>query len=105
MSNWQKQAAQFAQKHNLIRPSSVYALDLMSELGEIAKEILLATNYGTRPAQYRPELAAELGDALYSLCLLAETTGVDLEQALRDTLQKYEQRWQNRGHPGNTEKS
>ena len=100
MENWQQRATTFAQKHNLSHPPSVYALDLMSELGEVAKEILLATNYGERPFQPSPDLQSELGDALYSLCQLAACTDVDLEDAFTATLAKYEARWQAKGHIG-----
>jgi hypothetical protein len=44
--NWQQQTAEFAQKRNLTREPGVYALDLLSELGEVAKLILQATDYG-----------------------------------------------------------
>ena len=98
--NWQESAQQFAQKHNLSHPPSVYALDLMSELGEAAKEILLATGYGTGPLRENKALADELGDVLYSLCMLATAVHVDLDTAFKDTLAKYEQRWQTKGHPG-----
>lgn len=95
MINWQKRAVNFAQKHNLDHEPSVYALDLLSELGEVAKEILLATDYGKRPfPEASPNLSNELGDALYSLCQLATAAGVDLDQALAASLDKYEQRWQ-----------
>lgn len=103
MKNWQQRAASFAQKQNLTHDSSVYALDLMSELGEVAKEILLATNYGERPFQASPALQNELGDALYSLCQLATSAAVDLEAAFRATLTKYEERWQAKGHIGSAE--
>jgi NTP pyrophosphatase (non-canonical NTP hydrolase) len=98
MGNWQQRATEFAQKHNLSHPPSVYALDLMSELGEVAKEILLATDYGERPFQPSPELQGELGDVLYSLCQLATSTGIDLEDAFTSTLEKYKTRWQAKGH-------
>jgi NTP pyrophosphatase (non-canonical NTP hydrolase) len=105
MSNWQTQAAQFSQKHNLHHPTSVYVLDLMSELGEVAKEILLGTDYGKRPFQATPDLpghdlSGELGDVLYSLCQLATAAGVDLDEAFTATLQKYEQRWQEKRNFG-----
>ncbi len=100
MNSWQTKAAKFSQKHNLSHPPSVYALDLMSELGEVAKEILLGTDYGKRPLQATPNLPGELGDALYSLCQLATAAGVDLDEAFTATLQKYEQRWQEKRHLG-----
>jgi NTP pyrophosphatase (non-canonical NTP hydrolase) len=95
-TNWQARATEFAQNHNLLHAPGVFALDLASEVGEVAKEILLATDYGQRPFQAQPTLAGELGDVLYSLCLLASSAGVDLESALDDVLAKYEQRIHNR---------
>lgn len=98
--NWQVRATEFAQKHNSSHPPSVYLIDLLSELGEVAKEILLATHYGERPPQFSPQLAGELGDVLYSLCLLASSSGVNLEEAFAVTLDKYDRRWRRKGHPG-----
>lgn len=98
--NWQQQAAEFAKKQNLNHPPGVYALDLMSELGEVAKEILLATRYGERPLSSIPAITAELGDVLYSLCQLATSAGVDLDEAFDLTLQKYRKRQQASGHIG-----
>jgi NTP pyrophosphatase (non-canonical NTP hydrolase) len=103
MNNWQEQATNFAQKHNLSHAPGVYALDLMSELGEVAKELLLATAYGQQEPDYDHEaIAGELGDVLYSLCLLATAVDVNLDSAFTDTLQKYEQRHQNKDHIGST---
>ncbi|MCA9961850.1 MAG: hypothetical protein KC443_22580 [Anaerolineales bacterium] len=99
-SNWQTRAAEFAQKRNLHRTPGVYALDLMSELGEVAKELLIASAYGTKEPEYDANLAGELGDVLYSLCLLATAVNIDLEEALTATLQKYETRWQQSSHLG-----
>lgn len=98
--NWQTRAADFAQKHNLHRSPSVYALDLVSEIGETAKEILVGMDYGQRPFQPTSNLAGELGDALYSLCQLATAANVDLEDAFTAVLAKYEQRWQTKQHIG-----
>ena len=105
MENWQKRAHQFAQKHNLSHSPGVYALDLLSEFGEVAKELLKATDYGARdyckhaPVD-NPAIADELGDMLYSLCQLATAVNVDLDKALTAALDKYEARQQEKGHPG-----
>ena len=105
MDNWQTKSAEFAQKHNLSHNVSVYVLDLVSEVGEVAKEILKATNYGAQatpltPQQIPDTFAGELGDVLYSLCSLATSAGIDLDDALTQTLQKYEQRQQQNGAIG-----
>ncbi|MBK6324657.1 MAG: MazG-like family protein [Chloroflexi bacterium] len=100
--NWQQQSMEFAQKQNLSHSPSVYVLDLISEVGEVAKEILLATDYGERPFQPQPALTGELGDVLYSLCLLATAVHIDLNEALTITLQKYANRQQAKGHIGSS---
>lgn len=101
MVNWQVEVTNFAKKHNLTHSPGVYAIDLMSELGEVAKEILRATAYGKNPnPHFDQKMSGELGDVLYSLCLLATAVDVDLEDALAQTLQKYEQRQREKGHIG-----
>ncbi len=101
--NWQVRANEFTQKRNLQRPTSVYALDVISEMGEVAKEILLATDYGARQPQFGPDLEAELGDLLYSVCMLASSSGVDLESAFSMSLDKYNRRWQATANLGSQE--
>jgi NTP pyrophosphatase (non-canonical NTP hydrolase) len=100
MTSWQQQVAAFAQQHNLLHDPSTHTLDLVSEVGEIAKEVLLATDYGQHAPQFRSELAGEIGDALYSLLVLAEVCGVDADDALNNTLQKYERRLAEGGGAG-----
>ncbi|MEM7330823.1 MAG: MazG-like family protein [Chloroflexota bacterium] len=105
MSDWQAQASNFAKKHNLTHSAGVYALDLISELGEVAKEILKATNYGEvdSPQFNQEQITSELGDVLYSLCLLATAVDVNLDEAFATALHKYETRMQKKGHIGSQE--
>ncbi len=99
--NWQRKANKFALKYNLHHSPMVHALDLVSEVGEVAKEIIVATEYGRQSAQFnQPDIDYEMGDVLYSLCLLASAAGVDLGEALDASLAKYEERMQKRGHSG-----
>ena len=100
MNEWQREVADFMRRHNLLHDPATHALDLVSEVGEAAKEVLLATDYGQRPAQFRPEMADELGDALYSLLSLAEICGVDASSALDAALRKYGRRLAERGGTG-----
>lgn len=100
MTGWQQRVAVFARQHNLLHDPDTHTLDLVSEVGEIAKEVLLATDYGQRAPRFRSELAGEIGDALYSVLVLAEACGVDAEDALNDTLQKYERRLAKHGGAG-----
>lgn len=99
-SNWQRRVATFLHQHHLQYDPATHALDLASEVGEVAKEILLATDYGQRTPQASPELAEEIGDALYSLLALAEACEVDAETALGAAMDKYEHRLRERGEAG-----
>ena len=56
MTDWQRQVSDFAHGNHLLYGPAVHALDVVSEAGEVAKEVLLATNYGRREFQLRPEL-------------------------------------------------
>ena len=100
MTDWQRRVTDFARQHDLLHDPTAHVLDLVSEVGEVAKEVLLFTDYGRRAPQSRPQLADELGDALYSLLTLAEACGVDAGAALDAALEKYERRLTERGEPG-----
>ena len=100
MTDWQRSVAEFAHRHSLLYDPVTHTLDLVSEVGEVAKEVLLGTDYGRRALQFRPQLVDELGDALYSLLVLAEACGVDAGDALDAALEKYERRLTERGKAG-----
>ncbi|MDQ7065253.1 MAG: MazG nucleotide pyrophosphohydrolase domain-containing protein [candidate division KSB1 bacterium] len=56
-------------------------LDLVSEMGEVSKEILKGTDYGKKPFNPPSTWTEELGVVMFSLLCLANKTGVDLEAA------------------------
>ncbi len=63
---------------------------LTEEVGEIARAI----NQGYGPKRIKSDeaaaqLAGEIGDALFVLCCLANSTGIDLQSAFDATLEKY----------------
>ena len=97
---WQQRVADFARRHSLLHDPATHALDLVSEVGEVAKAILEGTDYGDRPFRPDAEFSAELGDTLYSLLALAEACGVDAGEALEEALAKYEQRLKRYGEAG-----
>ena len=99
-STWQERVAAFARRHGLLHDPATHALDLVSEIGEVAKEVLLASDYGRRAPEFGPQLAGELGDALYSLLALAEACGVDADRVLTAAMVKYEHRLSERGEAG-----
>ena len=63
---------------------------LCEECGEVARVVNQLHGPKRRKAnEAAPDAAEELGDALYTLLVLANSLGVDLDNALRDVLAKY----------------
>ena len=75
-------------------------LDIMSELGELGKEILKNTKYGTGDFTKTDDFVMEYGDVLYSLLSLANETGIDSESALDLAIEKYRSRIKQKGDMG-----
>jgi NTP pyrophosphatase (non-canonical NTP hydrolase) len=86
--NLQERGQSVLQEFKLGIDPSARALDLSSEVGEVCKEILKSTQYGTRDFQATPNLEIELGDAFFSLLTLASSINVDLDAALEQVLVK-----------------
>ncbi|MEC8602806.1 MAG: nucleotide pyrophosphohydrolase [Bacteroidota bacterium] len=62
---------------------------LTEEVGEVAR--IIARKYGEQSAKLTDEnklLGEELADVFFVLICLANQTGVDLQQALKDSLEK-----------------
>ncbi len=97
MKEMQKKIEEFVKKHGLGTTAEIRALDLASELGELAKEIIKSTDYGRRKATVGREIEQELGDVLFSTVCLANKYSVDLEKALNSAIKKYEERLQKGG--------
>lgn len=93
----QKRVAAFVQEFSLETTAESRMLDLVSETGELAKEILKSTDYGQQDFTPNAGWEEELGDCLFTLCALAQQTDVDLEQALDKVLQKYKARFADKG--------
>jgi NTP pyrophosphatase (non-canonical NTP hydrolase) len=92
LSDVQQRVARFVAAHGLEAAVEYRLLDLISEVGELAKEPLNATAYGCTPFVANAAWADELGDVLFALACLANTTGVDMQAALEAALAKYERR-------------
>ena len=99
MKELQNQVDRFVQHHGLQSTAECFSLDMVSEMGEVAKEILRASNYGRGRTEIRSKVASELGDLLYSLIALANHLDVDLENQLHKTLDKYRRRIAQGGTP------
>lgn len=80
--------------------ASLRILDIQSELGELAKEILKSTNYGKKDFEVTNDFYLEFGDTLYSLLCLANETGINAEESLNAVLDKYHKRFIEKGNAG-----
>ena len=92
--------ARFVRAHQLKASAEARLLDLVSEVGELAKEHLRSSQYGKQEFEPTEEWKSELGEVLFSLACLANATGVDLDAALNRAMDKYEQRLASRGSAG-----
>ena len=87
--------------YHLKAPASARCLDLVSEVGEVAKELLKASDYGKRETvQVTADMPGELGDCLFSLLALCDSLDIDAKDALEGAMNKYRTRWEHRGDVG-----
>jgi len=63
---------------------------LMEELGEVSAA--LQRQEGLRPREVHTDLEGEVGDLTFTLMAFANVMGLDLEQCLNRTMQKYKTR-------------
>lgn len=83
----------FTEDKNINSPVEVRIIDLTSEVGELSKEVLKGTNYGSKEFAKTEEWDSEIGDVLFSLICIANQTETNLENCLRYVLDKYEKRF------------
>lgn len=91
----QKRVKQFVEENKLEAKAEFRLLDIVSELGEVAKGLLEATEYGKLEKNMKLNkrgIEEELGDLMFSVMCLANTYNIDLEQALNKVLEKYKRR-------------
>lgn len=78
--------------HKNPMPAYARLMDIQSELGELSKEYLKGSNYGTKSFEIHDDFILEYGDTLYSMLSLANELGFDAENSLDRVLQKYQDR-------------
>lgn len=99
MRNEQDEVAQFMEEHELGGTTAFRLLDLVSEIGEVAKDATKTSEYGESPEELDVK-KDEIGDVLFSLLAVSNDLGVDAEEAFNDAIEKYEERMNKRGDPG-----
>lgn len=98
----QARVAAFIDENDLHTSPEYRLLDLVSELGELAKDVNTSTGYGSNP----DEVAIaedEIGDTLFALLALADGLDIDASEALETALEKYEGRIADSGVPSSGE--
>jgi NTP pyrophosphatase (non-canonical NTP hydrolase) len=98
----QERVAEFLDEYDMDADPEYRILDLVSEVGELAKDANDSTDYGESPEDLDVK-RDELGDALFSLLAVAESLDVDAERALDEALEKYRGRIDETGDPGSGE--
>jgi len=93
----------FIRKYNLQTDEHTRYIDLVSEIGELGKEILSSTSYGKKPYSQTIAATEELGDCIFSLFALCCEMNVDAEEALKCAIAKYEARHKQKGSIGSEE--
>ncbi|MDG5758579.1 MazG-like family protein [Natronococcus sp. A-GB1] len=99
MNDSQQRVAAFVDDHDLETPPEFRLLDLVSEIGELAKDANESTAYGAEPDKLDIN-GDELGDALFALLALADGVGIDADEALEEAFEKYERRLEEDGSAG-----
>ncbi|WP_290814668.1 MazG-like family protein [Halovivax sp.] len=98
----QERVVSFAERHGLDADPAYRILDLSAEVGEVAADAAKSTDYGAEPDALEVN-GDEIGDALFSLLLVADAVDVDAAAALDEALEKYERRVEETGSAGSAD--
>jgi len=93
MTDFQRAAAALAHEYGLYAPVMARYADLVSEVGELGKELLLGSNYGAKELKITDNTIEEIGDVVFALSLLANSLDLDLGECFAVALEKYKQRF------------
>ena len=96
----EKLVKDFNEKYMRKLPANIRMLDITSEIGELAKEVIKCQDYGETEFKTSPDLKMELGDCLYSLISFAFECDIDPAGALSEAIEKYQKRFTKKGHIG-----
>lgn len=80
--------AHSADAAELHAPVPTLLLELQTLLGTLSATVAAETNRGRKPFRPGPDWAPRLGELAYGVYLLADQTGVDVEQHVIQTAQR-----------------
>lgn len=99
----QDDVARLLAEHDMDLSPELRVLDLESEVGELAKEVVTAQDYGDAEFERTDALVDEFGDVYFCLLALATELDIDAETALADSVAKYRDRLDETGTAGSGE--
>ena len=99
----EKLVKDFNEKYMKPLSHDIRMLDIQSEIGELAKEVVKSEDYGKADFKITEDLKMELGDAIYSLLSFAIENGIDPKEVLKSAIEKYENRMIKKGHIGSNQ--
>lgn len=94
----QEKVAAFIEAEGMEAPPAYRLLDLISEVGEVAKDAAESTNYGSTPTDLEVK-SDEIGDVLFALLAFSEAVDINADAALDESLEKYGDRISDAGDP------
>ena len=95
MDNFQNVAVALARDYDFVAPVMARYADLVSEIGELGKELLLGSNYDAAELQITNNTAEEVGDVIFALALLVNSLNLNLDECFDAAISKYKSRWKN----------
>ena len=88
----QNSVKEFLEKNKLFNSEQIRYIDLVSEIGELGKEIIKSTDYGKIPYSLNETTFEEMGDCLFSILALCCEMNIDADKALTFVIEKYSKR-------------
>lgn len=78
-------------RHDLKTAPEWSLLDIGVQLGELTRALLKETQFGRENTTLSPEIAHEkIGDLMFAIAYFAHLHNVDIETAMRDSIQRFE---------------
>lgn len=96
----QKVVEDFIKEYDLACTEKIRYMDLVSEVGELGKEIIKSCDYGKQEFESTLEIKDEMGDCLFALIALCCEMNINVDSALNSSIEKYKNRFSIKGEIG-----
>ena len=100
MEDIQETVNEMIKKYKLESSIEIKFIDLISEVGELGKELLKGSDYGKRKFINTDNLESEIGDVLFSFVCIVNSLNIDLKEAFDKVIEKYNSRFLENGNIG-----